>query len=339
MRIQLYAIILLLPIFSFGQEDVKIKKEITSFFAKADKKHLQDVLFFEINNKTGLIDARTNKVILSGNKELHITSLFNPKMTGYYKRYTFEIDQDFNIEVAKFPEENEIGGLLVEEAPVGYIEKKIAIEDSFKGFSVDERGNLKTWSNIYSDGRSKYVYPFKYKGKYYAVAIKEMPDKQRKYGVIDTEGNSLPGFDFIHESITRNGFATNEDDVWFIINGDQNYSCEKLLEKAFFKNINGAEKLKGELANFPTGNFFGLGANVTGCLTFSGVLDVLKMEWIVKPQTIHPITTLDYTSKILLDVNNVLERPQATIYAQIFDGHSTYYMDLNLKNKYIPSKK
>lgn len=327
---------------SFGQESVKIKNEISNLFAKADKKNLQNVLPFEINNRTGLIDAHSKKTILSPIEEFQINVLFNPVMKGYYKGYEFEIDsKDFKITVTKNATDTMDLVPVLDCSPSENSRNNpiVSTENNFKGFSVDEKGNLQNCSDIYKEGSFKDVYPFKYKGKYYAIAKKKMTHGEKRYGIIDTEGNSLPGFDFIHEGISLNELASNDDNAWFIINGQQNYSCDKLLEKSSFMSIKGEEKLKGEFPNYPSADIFGIEANASGCLTFTGVLDVEKMEWIVKPQSKIKIRWMDYTSKVALNIKNTQDKSKAKIYVKVLDDDAIYYMDLDLKNKYFPIKK
>jgi len=61
-KLKIFTLILLtIPFFCFSQNTKAIKQEIANLFAKADKKNLQNVLPFEINEKTGLFDAGTKK--------------------------------------------------------------------------------------------------------------------------------------------------------------------------------------------------------------------------------------------------------------------------------------
>jgi len=342
MRLKLYIIIFLsISFVTFGQEDARIKKEIASFFAKADKNNLQSVLSFEINNKVGLIDATTKKVLLKPIKNFQVNTLFNPVMTGYYKDYSFEIDSNnFHITVKKDETNTEEHPPIMEvvNSPADPREKMISKEKDFKGFTMDENGNLKTFSEIYEHDFPSYLYPFKYKGKYYAIAGKKADNNKVYYGIIDTEGNTVPHFDFVHEYLYFNEFAKSEEDMWFIVNSYINNSCETLLEKASFMNMEGKEKLKGEIPTSPTADIFGLDANSSGCLKFTAVLDLQKMEWIVKPQSKIKIRWMDYTSKTVLNTHSISDKNKAVIYVKVIDGDSVYYMDLDLRNKYMPIK-
>lgn len=331
-----------IPLFCLSQDTNTIKREIANLFAKADKKKLQNVLPFEINDKTGLIDAATKKTILDPTKKLFISTIFNPNMKGSYKGYDFEINQKFQIKVIKPDEPNqELAPQITEYVgPSSYSRPAVIYKNNYKGFEVNNNGDLESYSNIYVPGNGiPAIRPFKYKGKYYGIAGKKTENNIIKYGIIDTEGNIMPHFDFIYDQIYRNSMANTDDDSWFAVNADQNNSCDKLLEKSFYINMNGEEKIKGELADYPgIGDYFGLDANASGCITFSGVFDVKNIKWIIKPQSKIKIRWLDYTSKEVLDAYNSEDRNKAKIYIKAFDKNSTFYMDLDLKNKYLPTK-
>lgn len=336
---------LIFPLICLSQNSKTIKAEIATLFAKADKKNLQNVLPFEIGDKTGLIDASTKKTILEPTKNLQITNLFSPIMTGRYKDYEFEINpKNFQIKIIKPEQPN--NDLVPQIRDISGESSKrngpeVVYENGFKGFAVNGDGELLRYSNIYvSLYQIPQVTPFKYKGNYYAIAAKKTENNVTKYGIIDTNGNTVPHFDFIYDKIYINSLATNENDTWFIVNADTNNSCEKLLEQSAYMNMNGEVRLKGELADYPaTGDYFGLDANMSGCIKFSGVLDVAKMEWIIKPQTKIMIRWLDYTSKEKLDNSKIENRNKAKMYVKVLGNNSIYYMDLDLKNKYIPVKK
>jgi len=340
-KLKIFTLILLtIPFFCFSQNTKAIKQEIANLFAKADKKNLQNVLPFEINEKTGLFDAGTKKTILKPTKKFFISSLFNPIMKGSYKGYDFEITQNFKITVIKPEEPNmELAPQIKEYRGPSNGGPAIIYDNDFKGFAVDENGSLLKYSYMYVPGNGvPAVSPFKYKGKYYGVAIKKTENNTLKYGIIDTEGNIMPHFDFIYDLIYNNSMASTEDDVWFAINANSNGSCDKLLEQSYYVNMNGEEKIKGELADYPgIGDHFGLDANTSPCITFSGVFDVKNIKWIIKPQRKIKIRWLDYTSKEVLDSYDSKDRDKAKIYVRVLDGDSIYYMDLDLKNKYFPT--
>ncbi|WP_035651157.1 hypothetical protein [Flavobacterium sp. ASV13] len=342
MKTKFFTILFLsFSLFCFAQEQLKIKKEITAFFAKADKTNLQSVLPFEVDGKVGLIDAVTKKVLLNPIKNFQVFTLFNPVMTGYYKDYEFAINpKNFKITIKKEPESNNDLVPTIAEYKESTTDQdpKMPYESGIKGFTVDENGNLKTYAKIYKVDNFRNLYPFKYKGKYYAIAAIKKNDGKTYFGIIDTEGNTIENFDFVYSTIWFNEFAKNEDDVWFIANADINNSCEVLLENAFYINMEGKQKLKGEIPTFPSSDIFGLNANCSGCIKYSGVLDIEKMEWIIKPQSKIKIRWMDYTSKTVLDIKNPRDKNKAKIYIKVFDDHFTYYMDLDMKNKYLPTK-
>lgn len=337
---------LTLPLSCFSQDAKKIKQEIEHFFDKADKKNLQNILPFEPGfNKTGLIEITTKKIILKPTEGLQIYNLFNPIMKGYYKGYSFEVNADnFEIKVIDPKKNSNEQTLTMEEASNEvYIPKieKIPFEKGFKGFSVNDKGKLTSCSSLYFiyNGPPE-IRPFKYKGVYYAVAGKKDANNKIIFGIIDTQGNANPHFNFTHNAIWENELATKLDEAWFVVNAHPNYDCKKLLEDAVFINMEGEMKLKGELANSPysSSDLFGLNLNFSGCITYSGILDIKKMEWIIKPQEKFKIRWMEYTSKTELDKENIKDKSKATIYLKILDGDAIYFMDFDSKNKYFPGK-
>lgn len=149
----------------------------------------------------------------------------------------------------------------------------ISSANGFKGFKMDEEKQITHFSDIYNRMQPHFFNirgPFVINGKYYAVA-----EKGDASGVIDEEGNSLPGFDFIHDQLVYNSAATGGD-TWF-------YYEAKDGTKGFI-NHKGKKKLAGELVDYPFSsiNLFDFGVQRNN--EVSGVIDLQKMEWVIKPQ-------------------------------------------------------
>jgi hypothetical protein len=338
-RITMRKVRLLIFIFSifanlvYGQRtktSESIKKEISSLFIKADKKNLQNILTYKIGNKTGFIDAKTKKQILTPTDKLSDVTLFNPIMRGVYKKiYNFEVDaSNFKINIAQEP----MSGTSTQEG-MERKEPKVEIISSasgFKGFTVNGNGELKSYSDLYYINvyHTLNVKPFKYKGKYYAIVIGKNKETEC-YGVIDTAGNLLPNFSFTYKMIVINHAASNEDSIWFAAQ-----SIESL--KWSFVSFNGAEKLKNELSSYPfmTRNIFGLNWNMSDDEMVCGILDIEKMEWILKPPVKFNVIDFDFTSKTSLDTKDIKNRNQANLYLKVKEKNKEYYIDLTL-NKYI----
>jgi hypothetical protein len=308
-----------------------IKTEVTNLFKNADKLKLQNVLPFKVNNKTGLVDAQSKKIILNPTEDLTDVTLFNPTMKGLYKKqYFFEIFSDkFGVEISETlnPEPPDIDALNDAKKPKVEV---ISSKTGYKGFNIDEKGNLISYSDLYiAQYNFIHVQPFLFKGKFYAIAtIKTGPDEYFD-GIIDTAGNPLPHFNFQHKCICK--IKEGDDDIWFSVD-----NCREL--KGSLISFNGKNKLKGELvgwAVYPTLDIFKYNVNYSRYGKVSGILDVDALEWIVKPQGNLKILRLDYTSENTLDVRKLEERKNAKIYFWVEDGNKAYYVDFKMK-KYFP---
>ncbi|MBF4472706.1 hypothetical protein [Flavobacterium sp. HJJ] len=308
-------------------EIVKIKKEIAALFQKAGKSNLQNVLTYKINGKIGFVDAVTNKKLLNPTSNLQDVTLFKPNMKGLYKKlYNFEISGDtFNINVEKLTNEElfpSIRGMQSERETIEVIDSK----GGFKGFTVDVNGKLTSYSNLYYDK----VSPFLFEGKYYAMATKQTGPDEYFGGIIDTDGVPLPHFNFIHKCLTLINYEN--DDIWFTEG-----LCRGL--KGSFISFKGKVKFKDELVGSTnySNNIFEYNHNHSDDWEVNGILDVYNMEWVMKPQTAIKIQGLGYTSKKQLDESKLEERPNANVYFLVEEGKKEYFMDFKMK-KYLPVK-
>ncbi|MDR2868193.1 MAG: hypothetical protein LBV46_01475 [Bacteroidales bacterium] len=302
----------------------KIKPEIAALFDKADKNNLQNVLPYQIGGQTGLIDAKTKKVILKPTDKLRISNLFHPDMEGSYE--TTEGYQQFIINGTNFAVENydpEID-IISQHSEI----KKIPSSDGYNGFSVNKWGLMESLSDLYEVESDWSHHPVvKYHDAYYAIVKKD-----GYYGVIDMLGNPLPHFNFAHKKITKVDTLRDDDDVWFITDGVDGL-------KGSFVSFKGEVKLKDELLSVPKSHNFGQLFEITYCASsdseLMGVLDVRNLEWIIKPQSNYKFTEITYTSKKKVNTSTARERDKVTIYLWVKDGEKKYLVDLDMQ-KYIP---
>jgi len=332
--------ILLVPLLLFSfvtyaqkeKNTEQVKKEIILLFAKADKKNLQNILPYKIGNRIGFVDAKTKRKLLDPTDKLSDISLFNPKMKGVYMdQYKFEVDaRNFNVEVTKIePSGFDISCTDIKVDKI----KLISSKDGYKGFKVDNNGKLTAYSDLYNVEECDWlnVTPFKFQGKYYAIARKKTGVGNYS-GIIDSVGNPLPHFNFIHKGIILIDEAGNDEDIWFFtgVFRDMNGS---------FLSFNGKEKFKNKLLSYPRSgsDIFGYNINSSEDGLTSGVLDIAKIQWVIKPQTKLKIIGLSYSSLEDLYIIDHKNRTKATIYYKVEENGKEYYIDQNLQ-KCLPNK-
>jgi hypothetical protein len=327
---------LTIPNLLLAQDDaeiVKIKMEIADLFQKADKSNLQNVLTYKVNGKIGFVDAATNKKLLSPTSNLQDVTLFKPNMKGLYKKtYNFEISGDtFDITVEKVA----TGDLFPTIMEMPRERNTIEVIDSktgYKGFTVDANGKLASYSDLYfaQSIHEFNVQPFLFEGKYYAIATKKTGPDEYFDGIIDTDGVPLPQFNFIHKCLSL--INREDSDIWFTEG-----ICRGL--KGSFISFKGKVKFKDELVGSVNTNMniFKYNPNISNEWKVIGIFDVYKLEWIMKPQSVIHLLSLDYSSKKELDESKAEERPNANVYFLVEDGKKEYYMDFQMK-KYLPLK-
>lgn len=320
----------------YAQNDTEllnVKKEIAALFQKADKSNLQNVLTYKINGKIGFVDSATNKKLLNPTSNLQDVTLFKPNMKGVYKKiYNFEISGDtFDVNIEKVATDD-LFPMIMEMPRKRNIIEVVDSKGGYKGFTVDANGKLASYSDLYfAQGIHNFnVEPFMFEGKYYAIAVKKTGPDEYFGGIIDTDGVPLPQFNFVHKCL--NIIKRNEDDIWFTEG-----LCRGL--KGSFISFKGKVKFKDELVGSANTNMniFKYNPNISDDWKIIGILDVSKLEWIMKPQSVIHLLSLDYSSKKKLDEDKVEERPNANIYFLVEEGKKEYFMDFQMK-KYLPQK-
>ncbi|GEM_PF-5933402 len=319
-----------MPLFAQESNEIEtITREIQSLYQNLEVDDYQNILPYKVKEKTGFVNAKNKKRILKPTANLKEVSLAKPNITGVYKEdYEYEINaKTQEVSVTKIYRDQD---LMAMEGPRQPKIDVLDSKDGYKGFKVDDNGKLVAYSDLYyAQSHHEFnVSPFKFNGKYYAIATKKIADDEYFDGIIDTEGNALPQFNFNEKCINK--IKEETDDIWFSTG-----LCRGL--KGSLVSFKGKIKFENELLGWlnSSGNIFKYNHNHDDKWTTHGIFDVDKLEWIIKPQSKIYIRSLDYTSYEKLDQDNISDGPKATIYFLVEDGNKSYYMDLNL-NKYLP---
>jgi len=306
-----------------------IKNTIINDFSKIDQKRLVDLIPYSENGLWGFMDRQTMAVVIF--PKYNDLEFFNPDMNGYYKGIDFDISKEGKITIKTNELEDE--NIMVEEVSADKDFEGISILSSksgYKGFKTDREGKLIAYADIYHYHTSGFptwnVSPFKKENRTYAIAVNKATSK---YGVIDSLGNALKGFDFNHKKILLNRYSKDKKNMWFFVEGENN--LWSLI------NEKGEYKLRNKIIAYPLTSGTKLGYEVVTSNDFSGVLDLYNMNWVVEPQNKIKIGSIRYSSSVQLDVEDPKEREKATLYYSIYDDQSVYHKDLKGK-KYLPQK-
>jgi len=144
----------------------------------------------------------------------------------------------------------------------------------FKGFTVTVMNTIASFSDIYNrdktNASANIEGPFRIDGKPYAIVHKETTS-----GIINEEGEPLPGFNFVHKWLARNPDAAGPTNWFYYVDAGNKHG---------FISEQGETRLAGELMNnafLPTNKlYFGIQSNGK----VWGVINTEKMEWTLAPQ-------------------------------------------------------
>jgi hypothetical protein len=250
-------------------------------------------------------------------------------MNGYYQGRNFVISKEGKMTVKRESENH----IMVADIAADDDFRGIAIlssKDGYKGFKTDKEGKLFAYADIYHYHTSGFptwnVNPFKKENKTYAIAVNKVTGR---YGIIDSLGNVLKGFDFNYKSILLNRYSKDKKNIWFFVQGENN--LWSLI------NDKGEYKLRDKIINYPLTSGMKMGYNALKNNDASGVFDLYQMNWVVEPQNKIRIGSINYSSSVKLNTEDSKDREKATIYYSVFDDNSLYYVDLK-GNKYLPKK-
>ena len=207
----------------------------------------------------------------------------------------------------------------------------ISSKTGYKGFKVDEKGELVSYSDLYY-AQSHHLFnvsPFYFEGKYYAIATKKTGPDEYFSGIIDTSGTPLQHFNFEHKCVAL--IEKNTTDVWFSVGLCRNLKGSRISFK-------GERKFQNELVGWLfRGNIFNYNHNLSDDRATHGIFDLNKLGGVLKPQKEIQIISLNYSSKEKLDYENKEDIDKANMYFLVKDSNKEYYMDFSMK-KYLPIK-
>lgn len=314
-----------------SQDLDSLKETVNSDFGKLDSN--PDYLVpFRFDHKWGLYNIKTKKIAVPA--KYNDLSFFTPNMSGRIKDLDFMISREGDVEFKEQEYDQEVYVIeepIVEQSKNSNIQVKS--EKGFNGFNTNEKGEITAFSFKYYYNRSRpaaNIQAVTIQGQIYAIV---RDTKSKKLGIIDSIGNTLPGFEFKYDAIIHNKLAIDKKNAWFFV----------MKKGGIWKLINDKGEYKKE--NLDVSNpsiertLFGLGRMQVGKDT--GIFDYTKMKWYVEPGKIDRFNTIRYSSSKDLDVQNPKHRKKAHIYCSFIktnpSGRQIYYMDTTGK-KHIPSE-
>lgn len=324
----------LLPFFififssSFSQEAYldSIKKIIEKDFAQIKPADFKKLVPYKTEEGTGYLNSSNNKKMVR--PDYYELDFAKPNVRGNYNNVAyFEIDSKTN-EIQIFLQNWEIFQAFPSE-------NKPISKGYSKGFHVVNNAIFS-----YSESYSYCPNLFKYKGENFAVAI-----KNDKYAVINPDGETLTnlGFDYSDLDLINLG----NDDIFFkykTTNGELGFITMK-GEKHLVNDVisNSSRQTQGYFSFIDSEhsvkrNYYGYSIESNDEL--SGVLDLMTMKWIIKPQKAFKIEEINYTTdENLSDTNRIEDRKNLKFYFLVRDkkNENAYYIDSKMR-KYLPKK-
>lgn len=276
--------------------------------------------------KWGLMDRKTKKKLTK--PLMGYASTFKPNLSFFYQECDVKITSDYKLNVNK---------LTIEATSYNSEEFEIKVLDSingYRGFKVDSSGNLIAYSKAYfkeNEHMWNISTPFPFERDYYAVVSKGEGNKV----IINTKGEILKGI--VYKIIRYTDYKINGENLLYVEDHKNNKG---------FITLSGSKFLYGKLLKSPFyGNeIFGYsiqhdGFTETGSLnrdsiSKSGVLDLTKMKWLIKPKKGVKIIDMCYTSEIAVKTDYT-NREYANIYFIVLEDKLRYLID-EKGNKYIP---
>ena len=316
----LLAIMLGTSVLGFAQSEKQRKIAQKYIIDKIRDYNPTDLVPYSKDGKAwALMDVKSRKILTDF--VLLRDDTFNPDFyasisVGKNKNSHVVISSDYIISELKVVPGS--GGSYRREAP---------IEKDMLGFQVDEQGRMTAYNKDYEYISS----PIMYKGEYYAIISSK--EKEGRM-LINQKGEEQEGFHFKY--FIKTDYEDKES-------GETIFYVEDFEGKKGFLTISGKRKLYGELMN--DGWYGGrLGYSVQkdrGDLDEvkkTGVIDLTRQEWLIKPQEKYKIYDIIYTSSEELKKIDETDRSKATIYFLATDQSGQYFvLDIN-GNPILPKK-
>jgi len=304
--------------------------ELIPYYASKDQKWG----YMDRNSKKKLTKPFTSEpLFFHPNLEL---SLFQRELTdldsyGTIKGSTFNYDS------------SDFGKIRLMEPEIDCIDRSKTddshlLKESIAGFEVDNQGELSAIGAAYFDSELKkktIIELIVFQNQYRAI-INHHKNDTSTYSIINQEGETIKGFEHITaypETVTR---YTAQKDVWMYVKEGDKFKIKGLFsgeEKGVFDD---------EFHNGSYKNYSGLGYTIARMNGQDGVLDLLTMEWKIKPSKANKFKALFYSTLKELDGNpeqtpistEVVEYNRKHSYIYILNDKNTFY-DLEM-NEYKP---
>lgn len=305
---------------------VDIEKNLKKYFSKVKSTEFVNLVPFFDKEKWGYLNKNSKrKIVPAIFSDLSSVNFFNPDMYISYKDAEIEVKSSGEIIVTQTKYVNE---MVMEKSYDTNHTKVRTSKDGFKGFTLSENGELLEYSDLYEYNKQGIpgwnIQIFEYKKQHYGI----VSDLNEEYGIIDSVGSPMKGFEFNYNKILINRKTADTSNVWFFIKKNKNDKKYSLI------NTNGVMKCENELFAYPlsASKIFGITAFHDN--TISGIFDSYNMKWIVKPQAKINIGELFYSSKEMLNTDDEMQRDKANIYYLVTEKKIKYFADLS-GNKYI----
>ena len=252
-------LLLLVSINVFSQDFEEKKTALETIYKKIPISKYENLIPFCLNDKWGYLDAVTKKVLIPAmcKYELGLAYLKDEKVYFY---------GDYIVN-----SKGEVSEKADEEWFIpSYIDDQVNHQMK-KGFSI-KNDEIDSYSSLYQYDKesevSLYIDLFKENSNYYAIV------RHRgigKYGIIDSLGNSIKGFEFKYDQLKR-------------IRDDKELSFFTKEQKSQYSNIKSFSDsiLFENLYEYPVWGSYGLSCQ-SNQLKY-GVFDKYKREWFIKPQ-------------------------------------------------------
>lgn len=315
--------------FSYSQEKYEdsIKKIIEKDFALIKPQDFKYLVPFNAETGMGYLNSKTNKVVVK--PTYYSLDFFKPNLKAYYKDFMyFEIDHKTKEITVSW---NNVG--LTQDDP-----DPDTKDNSEKGFTI-QNNLIYSYSNIYSYRPQL----FKYKNDPLAIAT-----IAKKMAIINAKGETLKNLDFNYSNLEI--IDIGNDNIWF--------KYKTLDNKEGFISINGEKSLVNNIisnSNSKTSQFYTLkdtyngtkgnyyGYSIESSDKLWGVLDLITMTWVIKPQKTFKIDEINYSTDYDLQQKpNLADRNKLKFYFLVHDGieyyqSDQYYIDEKFK-KYVLKK-
>lgn len=312
---------------TFSQEKYEdsIKKVIEKDFVNLKAIDFKNLVPFETEKGMGYLNSKNNKIVVLPN--YYKLDFAKPNLRGNYNDIAyFEINNK-----TKKMEVFLQNWQIFEDSSTKYPIKK----SYSKGFYVVNNSIFS-----FSDSYTYCPYLFKYKNEDFAIAIKD-----NKYAVIKPNGETLKNLDFEYSHLDL--INIGNDNIWFKYKtvGEEQGFINMDGEKSLINHVisNSRSQTEGYFSFIDTEHSTKIkyyGYSIESNDELYGVLDLLKMNWVIKPQKVFKIDEINYaTDKDLGEKYDLEDRKKIKFYFLVRDEKKEipYYIDDKLQ-KYVPKK-